>query len=232
MKTMLPRVTDYWNEGVGSINRNASELGELGAEERAGALQQIRDALTKHVGALPDELLVQAAIPIIDDLYKAACSTERWDANIAAYLEASAGTFWALFAERGFVCHYLVDNTWEDLSRPLELFPGWFETSGLIYACPQAIAGELMKADGEKRRAKEAMPWYIEEARAVTAQVVSKALEARRSFVLLEADFDQRSFAAAFEAVEGPGVLTLFRNESATPGTTVRVWLPVEMRNP
>jgi hypothetical protein len=51
MKTMLPRVTDYWNEGVGSINRRASELGELGAEERAGALQQIGDALTKHVGA-------------------------------------------------------------------------------------------------------------------------------------------------------------------------------------
>lgn len=232
MKTMLPRVTDYWDERVGSIGRKANELGELDAEERAGALQQIGNAVTKHVGALPDELLVQAAIPIADDLYKAACSTVRWDASIAAYLEASAGTFWALFAKRGFVCRYLVDNAWEDLTRPLDLLPGWFKTSGLIYACPQAIARELMKGDGEKREAREAMPKYIGEARAVTARIVSKALEARQSFVLLDADFDQRSFQAVFEAVEAPGVLTLFRNEAPTPGTTVNTWLPVEMRNP
>jgi hypothetical protein len=69
-------------------------------------------------------------------LYKGSCWIDRWDGNLAAYLGATAGVFWSKFSERGFTLRYLVDNFFDNLERPLLLFPEWFASAGLVYVSP------------------------------------------------------------------------------------------------
>lgn len=178
--------------------------------------------------ALPDELLVKGTVAIVDDLYKAACATDRWDGSLADYLNASAGTFSRLLKGRGLTVQYLVDNAWEDMSRPVRLFPDWFGACGFVYACPQALMLQLIEADqpetGTDPATLEAR--YIDEARAVASQLVKRCQEEGRPFVRVDADYVDGSFSVAFSRCGASGVVTIFRNEAPEPGTDVQVWFP------
>ena len=99
------------------------------------------------MNVLDDELFLSAAAAAADDLYKAACAIDRWDEGIGDYLAASSETLWRLFSERGFTLQYLVDNVFDVLERPLELFPVWYQAAGLAYVSPQALARKLMESD-------------------------------------------------------------------------------------
>src|SRR5207249_4692149 len=129
---MLPKITDYWDAQVKAIDRISQEIGNLAPDDRAAAVDQIRANIARHVSVLDDQLLLRAALAAADDLYKAACWTDHWDEAIADYLSASSETFWRLFAERGFTLQYLVDNVFDVLERPLELFPLWYQAAGLV----------------------------------------------------------------------------------------------------
>jgi hypothetical protein len=226
---MLPKITDYWDEQVRAIDKAALELLELNDSEGERAASEIAASVREHVRVLPDEILIRATVPVLDDLYKAACATTRWDGGLETYLEASAGTFMGLLAERGFRCQYLVDNAWEDLTRPLELFPPWYQAAGLVYACPQSIARDLMQSDEPGTSNAELstrMPMYIDEARDVIIQLVGRCISEGRHFTQLDANYVDGSFAQPFEHSGAAGVLTVFRNQAPEPGSTVDLWYP------
>lgn len=131
---MYPRLTDYWDEQVGAIDTGAQRLAELPQDARQAALSAIQAAVTEHVRVVPDDLLAQAAVAFADDLYKAACGIDRWDDALDDYLAASAATMSARLTERGLHLQYLVDNAWQDLTKPLHLLPQWYQAAGFVYA--------------------------------------------------------------------------------------------------
>jgi hypothetical protein len=85
---MRPRLTDYWDQRVGAIEASADELSKLSNRKRQHALDGIKEAVVQHVEALPSEVLLPASVAIVDDLYAAGCSANRWDEPLAQYLEA------------------------------------------------------------------------------------------------------------------------------------------------
>jgi len=224
---MHARLTDYWDEQVRAVDAAARRLQALSGPRRS-ALEAITAAVTEHVRALPDEMLARAAVPFADDLYQAACSTDRWDDALADYLGASAGTMSRLLDARGFRIQYLVDNAWEDLTKPIQLFPSWYEAAGFVYTCPQAVALDLAQADGFSQDADlgEVLLTYSREARDVVGMVVDQCEAERRHVVQLDADRVDDSFTSAFEARAKRGAITILRNEAPEPGTTVATWLP------
>jgi hypothetical protein len=231
MQTMPPKITDYWDSTTTAIDIQARTLGALSLAERQDALALIAAGVQEQVRVLNDQLLVTVAIAVADDLYKSACWIDRWAPEIADYLEASAGTFWTAFSARGFTLHQLIDNTFDDLERPLAHFPGWFQAAGLTYVCPQAIAADLIhQIDGEDVPIAQRLPAYIDEARDLVESILNRCRSESRHYLLLELDFDERSFHTPLASSDEPGILTTIRNEGAQPGTDVGAVLPANLR--
>ena len=227
METMLPKITDYWDQQVEAISTMAGRLAALNSDARERALNGFVSAIARHVEAIPEPLLVSVAVVVADDLYKAACWIDRWDDSVNAYLSATAGQFWTLIADRGYTVRYLVDNTFETWERPLQLFPAWFAAANFVYVCPQAIAADLIKADGgSDTTLKEQLPRYVAEARAVTEKVLARCRTEGRHYILLDLDYDERTLQSSLAERGRPGVITVFRNQAAEPGTTVALWAP------
>jgi non-ribosomal peptide synthetase component F len=65
---MLTKITDYWDERGHTIDKAAAELQELDGRERDQAVSDISAAVREHVRVLPDETLLRAAVPVLDDL--------------------------------------------------------------------------------------------------------------------------------------------------------------------
>ena len=232
MQTMLPRVTDYWDSTVGAIDALARELGSLSApKEKETALLELADAVGEHVRVLPDNLLMTAAVAVADDLYKGACWIDRWDRDLAEYLEVTAAVFWLSVTERGFRLQYLVDNTFDDLERPVGLFPDWFGAAGIVFACPQVVAVELIRAaEGAAAPITARLPTYLAEARGIVESILDRCLAESRHFALLDLDTEEQSFRTALARKDEAGVLTIMRSEAAQPGTKVTVSFPSELR--
>lgn len=167
-------------------------------------------------------------VAFADDLYKAACGIDRWDDALEDYLAASAGTMTARLGERGFHVQYLIDNAWEDLTKPVQLLPHWYQAAGFVYACPQVVARQLATGDGVDAAAdvQQLFAQYGPEARDVTSQLVARCQAERRSFVQLDVDSVEQSFDTAMQARGAAGVITIFRDQAPEPGTQVAAWLP------
>jgi len=225
---MYPRITDYWDEQVGAIDSAAHRLGELPPDARRAALGAIEAAVAEHARVLSDGLLAQVAVAFADDLYKAACGITRWDDALGEYLTASAGTMCGQLTARGLHLQYLVDNAWQDLTKPLRLLPYWYQAAGFVYACPADVALHLAKSDGGDPDGDphEMLKRYGAEARAVVNQLISRCQSERRPFVQLDTDSTDESFEAALSARGAAGVITVFRDAAPDPGTEVAVWLP------
>ena len=133
---MQRKLTDYWDTAQDAIDRHAAALESLDDFELALALREIESAVAEHVRVCSDETMLMAAVPVVDDLYRWASATQQWGGTYPDYLEASAATFFRLLRERGYMLQYLVDNCYEDLSRPLQLFEACFSRAGLTYVCP------------------------------------------------------------------------------------------------
>ena len=225
---MKPRLTDYWDQRFSVIDTAASEIESLDAQQRAIALEDIARCVTRHVDVLHGHTLLKASMAVTDDLYKAAVAIDRWDEHLEAYLSASAGTLSGLLSQRGVAIQYLVDNTWHNMQRPVELFEAWYDACGFVYICPQVIALDLIDSDqqppGVDRDAL--VPRYVEEARDVTDQLVDQCQADRRHFFQLDTDWNERSFTAAMRCQGEAGTLTVFRNEIAEPDTKVMAWYP------
>ena len=137
---MLPRITDDWDEQVQAIDGLSHVLDGVPPSQRDGQVALLRAAVARHVNALSDVELTRAAYCVADDLYKAADRLSYWDYPLELYLWASANAFFEAVRARGFMLSYVVDNSFEDLTRPVRFYPLWYKPTGLCYICPQHIA--------------------------------------------------------------------------------------------
>jgi hypothetical protein len=107
------RISDYWDAPSGKIIRSAKALEKLLQPDRQTALSEIGSWVAAHSRKLNDSALALAGFCMADDLYKTASGLTYWDASIAEYLAASAGTLCAALTARGLVLQYVVDNAFE-----------------------------------------------------------------------------------------------------------------------
>jgi hypothetical protein len=149
------------------------------------------------------------------------------------YLEASAGTLFALAKQRNCILHYLVDNIYEQtefgMRRPLKLYENWFRSAGLVYICPQAIAISLM--DHDKRDPSQyftLLPKYIAEGIDVAWKVAKKCHTEDRHYVFLNADSSDEpfSFDCCMKIAGSPGIVTGLRTEAPVVGSKISIIYP------
>ena len=224
-------LVDYWDQQTGSIGRNALRLGKLGEAERTAACGEIRGAVRRRMQALTDDHLLQAAVSMVDDLYKYVNDEVLLDQALLDYLEAFGRTFTEAVRERGYVIQYVVENQFSGVDflmlGPLDLFPKVFGAAGIVYVCPQRIGLGLMRADGvAASEYAGAIAQYIAEARVVGDELVNICRADGRHFVFLEAEYEEGALDAALRGRGAPGVLSVFRNESPVPGSQVFVDVP------
>lgn len=224
-------LVDYWDQTTGAINRHVLRLIPLGEAERQAACGRIQDAVRKRVAALTDRLLLQAAVSMVDDLYKYVNDAVLVDGALFAYLDAFARTFTAAVRERGYVIHYVVENAFSGVDflmrGPFDLFPRVFNAAGLVYVCPQQLALRLMQADGVAAPDyASAIARYIAEARDLADRLLSQCAETGRHYLFLEVDYQEGALDLALQGSDGRGVLTIFRNDAPVPGSTVSVSFP------
>ena len=158
-----------------------------------------------------------------DDLYKAASVATMIDDALQAYLMASAATLCRIVGERGFVIHYVVDNTYDEelsMQRPLQLYQPWFEAAGFAYICPQKVAELLMGAsDPGSASVYEHLPLYIREGRHLADEIVTRCHAENIHYVFLDTDSCDNSFEVASSRRDEDDVIWAFRNEAPIPGS-------------
>lgn len=203
----LPKITDYWD--YDAIDHWASMLGEMDDETLSDSLDMLSAAVTEHTRVLSDELLQRVSIVIADDLYKTANTIGFWSESIEAYLRATAGVFFRLLNERGFILHYVVDNSFEDMGRPLQLFPSWYSACGIQYECPQFLTAQDGCSPTEARR------------RCTTALQASGG---NFHYVILDTDCEDDSFTAPLEQLKQDKVITVIREEAPVPGSRITIY--------
>lgn len=225
------RLVDYWDQRTGAINRNAFRLGRLDGPERAAACGEIRDAVRARAQALGDTHLLQAAVTLVDDLYKYVNDEVLMGPALFEYLDAFGRTFTRTVRERGYVIRYVVDNQFSGVDflmlGPFDVFPKIFNAAGFVYVCPQHLALRLMQGDGIAASGYEgALARYIDEARIVGDQLVGKCHDDGLHYVFLEADYQDGALDAALRGSGDPGVLSVFRNDAPVPGSEVSISFP------
>lgn len=224
---MLQRITDYWDTLQDAIPRFANELSRLSPSAAKRKAVETRAEIIEHCRVLPDKVLLQAAVPIADHVYRAASTIGFYDASVSEYLWCSAGTFFGVLSQRGYQLQYVIDNTYDDPQRPTQLFPPWFKACGLVYACPQAVVLQLMQADGvPETNYLESLAHYIGEARYVADCLLQRCREKALHYLFLDTDSQEGSLQYAMQGQGAPGVLGMFRNEAAVPGSNVSVSFP------
>lgn len=238
---MLPRITDYWDERVRATDRLSRVLSAVPPSQRDGQVGLIRAAIAQHVEALSDVDLTKAAFAVADDLYKTANRLSSWTPSLELYLSATANPFFEAVRTRGFLVSYFVNNSFEDLMRPVLFYPVWYKPTGLSYICPQHIAydlpiwekvgpkGDLPKDDLQQPldpTRLNLIPSYIAEARDIASQMVRKCYDSGRHFVLLTTDGQVDGLSAALFASGTSKVIRVIRDEAPLPGSRCKVWFP------
>ena len=207
----LRKLTDYWDSTTGTVQSLSEKLDTYSGQSREEALDAIRAAVREHVRVLPDKTLCLAACVVVDDLYKVASHIPAWWATTSDYLAASAGTFFPILRERGFILHYIVDNTFPQTQRPFQLFPTWFAACQLNYECPQLIqATDRLDPASALQSCSHRIQTYFAR---------------REHYVLLDIDSCDQSFNEVFSQRKEEGVITVFRNEAPEVNTKISMSL-------
>jgi hypothetical protein len=219
----------YWETGAHMpIYEYSRIIKKYNPKDREHALKLIQQAIEKHVAHLDDDKLTLAAFIIADDLYKAANEIRIYDPYISNYLEASAGTFFKLLKKRGYFIHYIVNNSFSDLQRPLHLFDLWYLSAGMKYVCPHKLALSLMETDGlDEKDFSVNLLDYIVEAEYVTEKIIDLCHSNNDNYILLHIDMPQVEAHFSFGGTK-PGVITVHRCEAAIKGSRCRVYPPKE----
>jgi len=218
-----PNLVSYWDQRTDATARFRERLLSLRSEDRIAALEVVRKTVNDAAQSCPDKNLRKLVFVVGDDLYKSANVDGIWDEALSLYLKASAGEFFGVVQARGYRMHYIVDNAFSDLTRPLN-FDAWFRPCGIVYICPQFLASKMMERDKvEPARFHENLPRYIDEGRYMADEAVKRCVDEQRHFLFLDADSKEGSFTAAQAASEHAGVITVLRNEAPLPGSKVDV---------
>lgn len=224
-------LVEYFDQRTDAINRAAAKIRALGTAERDAAYGEIRECVVDKLLVLSDDILLKATVSIVDDLYKFVNDTVRMDDALIGYLDAFARTAIMTVRARGFVARYVADNQFTNgdylRTGPFDLFPRVFNAAGFVYSCPQMVARQLMQNDGLRDSEYEArVAQYIDEARMLTNRIIATCRSEARPFLLLDADYEDGSFAEVESGERDTGALTIYRNEAPVPGSNVSVVFP------
>jgi hypothetical protein len=228
-------ISEYWDYRTNGIFEFSQRLRDEAPDERASILKKITKTIPNVATPMADDELLLTAVSFVDDLYKTVALTDpiAWDETESKYLQACGGTMSTLLKRRGYVVEFVIDNTYKDLRRPLQLFRDWFGNADLFFTCPQEVAMRLMQKDAVPVEATlPNLPKYIEEARHVSGALVGRCHSEGRHFVYLDTDAEEDSFEIPLSYVGQPGVLAIFRNDAPASGSKVQVGLPNQPRNP
>jgi hypothetical protein len=232
------KISDYWDDQVQAIDRFSRMLEHVAGPEQQQQLELVEKAVTLHVQQLPDEQLVKAAVVVSDDLYKAMTKTAYWDAALQNYLVASAWTFFDALRRRGYCVHYVVNNSYDDLTGPVRVFPLWYSQIGISYICPQHIAYKGLLQGREDDFAKpldgdvsRSIAKNIAQACRTVDELIARCNQERRHFAFLSTDGDIAKFGTAIGAGGKPGIILVHRHEAPLPGTHCQIMLPTGPRS-
>jgi hypothetical protein len=232
---LLRKISDYWDPTHDAVEQFSRKLTEAAPSLRVSALSSVRDAVAKHVEVLPDRFLLDALFVTADDLYRTAVHASAWSEVHAQYLEASAATFFSLAGQRGYVVHHLVGNRYEQtpfgMKRPLEFYPSFLRSAGLVYICPQRLAVALMERDGQSSADYFGLfPFYIRETTYVAERLAQRCHSEKRSYTYLNADesAEQFSFDCSLQAAGSAGVVTVVRIEAPEQNSNCKLIYPRE----
>jgi hypothetical protein len=227
---MLPKISDYLNPQTDAVQRFADKLEISPNPERD--LKEIREAVSEHTKVLPLKWLLTASWLIADDLYKTGNSLSLWAEQHGQYIQASAGTFFQRFQEKGFVLRYGINNSFEQtdfgMQRPLHLLPALFAAAGLVYVCPETLSLDLMKHDGiPSSQFLKTYGRYETESRHVALDLLKKCNQMRKSYIVLElSDHKELLSEISADSDSETNAVTVFRSEPPIAGSNVSVKLP------
>ncbi len=225
---MLPKITDYFDTQTDAVQKYLDKL-EISHQVESD-FTEIREAVSEHMRVLPLKWLLTVSYVVADDLYKTGNALRLWTQRHSQYIEASAGTFFQRFQEKGYVLRYGINNSFEQtdfgLQRPLYLLPALFAASGLVYVCPETVGVELMKHDGvPSSQFVKKYRQYEAESPHVARSLVQKCNEMRKSYVVLELG-DKQDLLSEISADAETKVVTVFRSEPPIAGSNISVTLP------
>ncbi len=215
----LPNLVAYFDQRSNTIENMAGQLRAIPERQRGEVLGVVESNVRRLTAELPRDMLLGAAVSWADDLYKAGCSLGTWDDAVAQYLTATAGTFFDMLSTKGFVVHFAIDATFDDLTRPVQLFPDWYAAAGFIYTSPALFAAD-------KNLAALAPGHEQDAARYMCETLVGECQQAVRHYVLLDVDYQPETFTSTNATAGKSGVIHVFRNEAPTPGSKIQVVLP------
>jgi hypothetical protein len=224
----------YWDWRTKAVSVGGDDLRSLSEADRIGRCRQESVTIQQKTAVLSNEDLLRSAVTVADDLYRSVFAVGAVDEPIGLYLQATAGTFFAVLTSRGYSLNYVVDNTFrsDDAGSHdvLEVLPAWYAAAQMVYICPWAVCQGLMANDFSVAATKgsfaELLPRYISEGRHVASMIVTQCREQTQHFVFLDPDSEKASLDEALAMSGKPGVLTVFRNEAPIGDSTVRVWYP------
>ena len=223
MNWHFPTIYDYLDQLQDAIYIQSRKLADLPEEEQTRELLAIQSAILDQAKGFSDEDMVRVAYVMTEDLYKAANrESVMLDNALYNYVQASAGTFFELLSQRGFVVHYLIDNTFdptlEGMQRPLKLYDTWFRAAGFVYICPQHIAYQLMEKGGhDVTKSFDLLPRHMGTSREIANEIVGHCHKEQRHYVFLDTDWIPTSFDTSNSVVNQPYVTTIFRTDPPFP---------------
>jgi hypothetical protein len=203
----LSKIVDYWDGE--SISRWSLILSEMSKDELLNAKDELKTAVIEHTKALPDELLQRVAYIMMDDLYKSANVISFWSDYVYDYLDSTASVFLKELSNRGFSIHYVVDNIFDDMERPLTFFHTWYAACGIMYQCPQLFSKQNNVSLMDARQ---------------MCQGILKTNNGNFHYVLLDTDCEDNSFDVPVEQLNSDKVVTIIRTEAAEPGSKIMVF--------
>ena len=222
----FPGLLDYFDDRQSRLIELSKRLSALPDADRAVALDIVRSEVARLTNELTDEILPQVSVSAIEDLYKSGSVLTQWDLSTHQYVQAMWGTFFTVFAERGYLMHYVVENTFpEHLDRPLILYPYLFGAAGFVYLCPHQLAAMLPEAAGLERTIDSLRP-LVAEARYLAIKAATSPKAKNRHLIYLEIDFEPRCLDGVLKLGTRPGVIQVIRDQAPVPGSKVAIRFP------
>lgn len=222
------KITEYWdNQNKNSIFEYSQMISKYPDAKQIKVKEEISKAVENHLKVLNDEQITTVAFVIADDIYKSANEFRIYNEYISEYLYASAGTFFKRLKQRGYTLHYLTNNSFTNLQRPLQIFRYCFMPAEIKYICPHEIALELMKNDGlDENDFSNNIVAYLREAEDIGNRIIDKCHKNKDSYFSLQINEDQRKFQKSIDLIGSQGVITVWRTEAPVDGTSCQVWYP------
>lgn len=231
-------LTLLWDWRSRAIVTAADALDVLTEDERLRSLTALMDRVSAIARGLEDQVLVTIAFIMVEDLFKSYFHEFRWTPGVYGYIVATAGTVLEELTRRGWVLHYVIDNTLAeaDFAEVIQYLPATFSAAGFLVTGPQIMALEAMQRIDGHDRDVALVPQYRTEGHHLADQLIVRCHNERRCSVYLNADLDDGSDGLALDAAltprHQPATILVFRNEPATPGSVAHFWVPPDVTLP